>query len=676
MAFFFFQKKIESSKEYSLEDIPVFSSLTPAEQQLIEKKARLVEYKRGDIVYEEGTPSEAFYVVISGRFRLFTKSRADGEEETLMYFYRGDHFGEASLLTNQSHSASVEARRDGVILKLPKEEFLKFVNEIPAISLHLNRSLGHRLTKSEGIRSHREVKVAAFMTKKSVADEIPFYLNFSAQLEKESKRKVILVDFVYPSDAVFQSELGSKSEKYFDLAKEEANLGTDLKLYLVEHQTGYVYMSVKFDDSSGEVDRKIGAFVTLLSYRYDYILLRLPNVINPSAYKLLKHSDLVYFIVSNTFEDLSDGGKLVQELSRGFGFSKSEIRILVPENQSGDMIPYEEKEKILGMRVFSQLPSMTERPERYHATMRYLARELAGRLLGLVLGSGAAYGLAHIGVLRVLEKEGIKPDIIAGSSIGALVGGLWAKGYSADQIEEIAKEIDMKHGFFRLLGLRDLSLPHHGFFKGRQVSRWLQKFLGGQTFQDLNIPLKIVGCDLFSSEEVVLETGSVVDAIRASISIPGIFRPVPYQETLLIDGGVIDPLPVGILSEMGVKKIIAVNVLMGPDDRIACNRLRNRRRKRKMAALSNKNVIWKSMISGVDKIRGRYAGNIFNVIMSTIQFMEYEMATYWGNQADILIHPVVHEGHWAEFYSPDKFIRMGEEKTMEQIDEIRRLLIE
>src|SRR3989338_6433151 len=146
MAFFQFGRKIELAKEYSLEEIPVFSSLTPAEQRLIEKKARLIEFKRGDKVYEEATAAEAFYVVISGRFRLYNKTKSGGGEHTLIHFYRGDHFGETSLLTGRLHSASVEALKDGIILKLEKNDFLRLVNDIPSISLYLNRSLRHRLT--------------------------------------------------------------------------------------------------------------------------------------------------------------------------------------------------------------------------------------------------------------------------------------------------------------------------------------------------------------------------------------------------------------------------------------------------------------------------------------------------------------------------------------------------
>ncbi|HLD49867.1 MAG TPA: patatin-like phospholipase family protein, partial [bacterium] len=337
---------------------------------------------------------------------------------------------------------------------------------------------------------------------------------------------------------------------------------------------------------------------------------------------------------------------------------------------------FEEREMTSGVRIFSLLPSATAERERYRDVLRYLAKEMSGTLLGLALGSGAAYGLAHIGVIKALEREGIIPDVVVGSSIGALVGGLWAAGFSGQEMEDVAKSIDKRSGFFKLLGFRDMSVAHQGFFKGNQITRFLETYIGDKTFRDLKRPLKIIAADLFTSEEVILESGKVSEAIRASSSIPGIFRPLWHQGRYLIDGGVIDPLPIRILTSAGVKKIIAVNVLPGPHDRMERNTLRDEMRRQEQVTLKKAPFYKRLLARGLHKVYNRYTVNIFNVIMSTIQFMEYEMAQSWGAQADILIHPIVKEAHWAEFYSPEKFIKVGEQKTEEQLDEIKRLIQE
>jgi NTE family protein len=676
MPFFHFGRKIELSKEYSLADIPVFSSLTPFEQKAIEKKARLVELKRGDIVYEEDTPPDAFYVVISGRFRLFLKGKPGRPEKTLIFFHRGDHFSEVSLMTGKMHSASVEAKRDGVLLKLEKDDFIKLVNEFPSISLFLNRSLGYRLTKVEAAHKHQqEIKISALYARESSAAALQCWLDLAGTLSQETKRKVIFMDFVSPVSPFLKDMAQFNALVSFNVAAMDPSRESDLKACIAHlPQNGADYLHVSTGEEKTKDERKFSTLITFLTYRYDYVLIRLPEDLDNASFKLLKLSDGVYvYSEVSGIEDMSDA---IKEFQQGIGFSKSEIRVILPDQDGPSTLSLKSEEEILGTQVFAFLPARAAQPDRYGQVMKYIAKEFAGTLLGLALGSGAAYGLAHIGVLKVLIKNGIRPDVIAGSSIGALVGGLYAAGYDIDELENIAKSIDLKTGFFKLLGFQDMSAAHRGFFKGNQVARWLESHIGDKTFRDLRLPLKIVAANLFTSEEVIIDSGRVVDAIRASISIPGIFRPVLHQGTYLIDGGVVDPLPVRILASHGVKKIIAVNVLPGPKDRIERNRMKEEEARLKEEAIARKHV-WSRLFSrGKDKVYNRYAVNIFNVIMSTIQFLEYVIAESMGTQADVVIHPIVRDAHWAEFYSAEKFIKLGAEKTELQMEEIKRLMAE
>lgn len=675
MAFFQFGRKIEFSKEYSLAEIPVFSSLNPAEQRLIEKKARLVEYKRGDIVYDENTPPDAFYVVVSGRFRLFLKARPMHPEKTLIYFHRGDHFSEVSLLTGRHHSASVEAKRDGLLLKIEKEDFLKLIQDFPAISLYLNRSLGHRLTKVAGATyNHQEVKIATLYSASQSPDAFQFWLDLAGTLVEETKRRVILVDFSSEPPTRYKNEFQRQEFSSFNLTTMDPSRESELKTPIAHHPKGFDYIHIATSDETDRDEKKISTLLTFLTYKFDCVMLRLPGEIDGFTFKALKLSDVVYVYAESS--SLKITAQAIKEFQESFGLSKAEIRVIVPDSQEERKFSYEGREEVLGARIFSVIPHRLTQPARYVATLKYIAKEFAGTLLGLALGSGAAYGLAHIGVLRVLEREGILPDVIAGSSIGALVGGLWGAGFEADELEKLAKGIDLKTGFFKLLGFADMSAAHRGFFKGNQVTRFLEGYLGDRTFQDLKIPVKIIAANLFTSEEVIMDSGRVVDAIRASISIPGIFRPLVHKGTYLIDGGVVDPLPVKVLSSMGVKKIIAVNVLPSPKDRIARNRIKEAEAIQKAQLISQKNILNRFYTRGVGKVYNRYADNVFNVIMSTIQFLEYEIAEGWGHQADIFIHPVVQDAHWAEFYSAEKFIRCGEEKTEAQLEEIKKLVIE
>jgi len=176
-----------------------------------------------------------------------------------------------------------------------------------------------------------------------------------------------------------------------------------------------------------------------------------------------------------------------------------------------------------------------------------------------------------------------------------------------------------------------------------------------------------------TSEEVVFESGSVLDAIRATISIPGFFRPCRYKGGYLLDGGIIDPLPIKVLEAMGVRRIIGVNVLPAPKDLIQ----RNEERRRKLHnRLQNAKGLKRAFLRTMDRLERRYTGNIFNVLMSTIQFMEYEIVNQQRNDADVFIHAAVPDAHWIEFFLPDKFIDEGVRRTQERLADIRQLLLE
>jgi len=676
MNFFSFGKKAkpEAKERRLLDPIPLFSSLAPEEQVLIEQHSRLVGFKRGDIVYEEGAVPDAFYIIISGRFRLFTRARGPEKESTLLYFYRGEHFGETSLLTGSVHSASVEAKTDAVALKISAESFQKLLHEIPALALHLSRSLGRHLTREEFGYSHhrREVRIAAFYFAASTEGMARFLADFIKTLRHETQSKVLLMDLSGKLRSLLPAEFRRGDASGFDLKTMDPSSESSVQKAIQARAESFDFLPFLANTALEEEEQKFTALLTFLTYRYDYLVICLPDRNTPVAVKALNYSDRVYLWAEKRTDVFTFASKKVGELCQDFGFNRNEIKIILP-SQEGRTISSQGSEATAEIQLFSTLPSLQYQRYQYEKTLNFLAKEWSERLVGLVLGSGAAYGLSHIGVLRVLEQEKIPVDVIAGSSIGALIGALWAAGYDSNEIEKIAKSVEKKNAFFKLLGFRDLSAVHRGFFKGDQITRFLSDYLKDMTFQDLKVPVKMVATDLLTSEEIVLDSGSVINAVRASISIPGFFRPYPYKGSYLIDGGIVDPLPVKILSNMGVRKIIAVNVLPAPKDLIERNELR----RNAFHQSFQQRGYWSRMImKTLDRIQRRYTSNIFNVLMNTIMFTEFEIARMEGSEADIFIHASVPNAHWIEFFSADKFINEGVKKTREQLADIRQLLLE
>jgi len=179
--------------------------------------------------------------------------------------------------------------------------------------------------------------------------------------------------------------------------------------------------------------------------------------------------------------------------------------------------------------------------------------------IGLALSGGAAKGLAHIGVIKALEEAGIQVDFISGSSIGALIGAAYALGIPIDTLEKIAVDTDWKTAaklFFP-------GFSTSGFVNGKRVKEFLYTFYGDKKIENLPIPFAATAADISTGKLYVINKGSLLEAVRASISIPIVFTPVKHKDIFLVDGGLVNPVPIDVVREMGADFIIAVHVLHG-----------------------------------------------------------------------------------------------------------------
>ena len=263
--------------------------------------------------------------------------------------------------------------------------------------------------------------------------------------------------------------------------------------------------------------------------------------------------------------------------------------------------------------------------------------------VGLALGSGAARGLAHIGVLEVLEKEGIPIDMIAGTSAGALIGALYAQGKNVDQIKDLAIEQGSKR--FSLLG--DLTLPKTGLIRGRRIEGMLRSIMGDLKLEDLRMPFTCVATDIVTGEEVVIRKGLVWKGVRASVSVPVILTVARWEGRYLVDGALVNPVPVSVLKEMGANYVIAVNVT--PDVRERIHRVSEERLETKEP-------------------------NIFNVLMQTVYIAGCQAVRSSLVGADVIIEPLVTHIGWGDFHRVQECILQGELATQSSIPEIKRQL--
>jgi NTE family protein len=191
--------------------------------------------------------------------------------------------------------------------------------------------------------------------------------------------------------------------------------------------------------------------------------------------------------------------------------------------------------------------------EPLEALARLLGRKRRRRKVGLALSGGGGRGIAHIGVFSVLLEAGVIPDCVAGTSAGAAAGVLFCRGWSPEQMLRLVRGLNLLH-------LGRPRLRRLGLLDGTRFEELIRELVGDLTFADLSIPLAVVACDLLTGERVVIRQGALAPAVRASCSIPGIFTPVEQEGRLLVDGGLVDHLPVSVAREMGADYVIAVDV--------------------------------------------------------------------------------------------------------------------
>lgn len=184
--------------------------------------------------------------------------------------------------------------------------------------------------------------------------------------------------------------------------------------------------------------------------------------------------------------------------------------------------------------------------------------------LGLALGAGGSRGVAHVGVLRALEEEGIKPDLIAGCSMGSVVGACYSKGLTCDKMLDAVLKLKAAN----IIDPSAVPISKLGLFKGNKMYDLLLSNIGDITFDELNIPFCCVASDMLSGRLTTLSSGKVTDAVRASSSMPAIFRPVRMDGKLLIDGGVLCRVPTQQVWDMGADAVLAIDVLGNTGDEV------------------------------------------------------------------------------------------------------------
>ncbi|HEX6706012.1 MAG TPA: patatin-like phospholipase family protein [Albitalea sp.] len=246
--------------------------------------------------------------------------------------------------------------------------------------------------------------------------------------------------------------------------------------------------------------------------------------------------------------------------------------------------------------------------------------------IGLALGGGAARGFAHIGVIQVLEENGIHPDLVVGTSAGSLVAALYASGKNGSALSQLADGMDET-------AFTDWSFPGRGLLRGEALARYVRDNTGGRMIEQMKVPLGIVATDLDNGQPILFQVGDAGMAVRASSAVPAVFQPVRIGTREYVDGGLVSPVPVRFARQMGAEVVIAVDISAAPE--------------------------------------GNPTGDPMRMLLQTFAIMGRSINNFELREADVVVRPRLPGVGGADFAARKRSIQAGREATLLQLAELK-----
>jgi len=622
----------------------------------------VAEYPKGTVIYREGSPCEAIFLILSGRCEVHKGENGGDFVETVAG--PGDLLGDRSLLNHEPHRRTVIVATHAVLLRIPAVELEGLFAADPCAAGRFSRGViewPRALRKGSPAPEDAVKRVVSILPLSPRIDAEVVITRLGTALRRITNQRTLLVRLTR-----------TEGEPMPVFPSPDATLGAEFFFARHVHSR---------DDNADELHirldtepRELAVIATLISHcarHYDYVLLHLhPELPARAMIQTIIESDLAYVLLQPSTQNLYDFQLLLHEVCDRTQGSCGHVKAILCAEEAIAAPEFHSLLQQLGHPAHSVMRGFPLRTEPSWADHRFdlhinrLAREIARCRVGLALSSGGAKGLAHIGVLQVLEENGIEVDCIAGASMGAYVGGIWAYGLDGTKLEKIAREVEGRWGLLRLVD--PVIPPRRGFIRTRRAVARLRKSIGDAHFSDLIRPLRVLATRLDTLERVVFSAGDVASAVEASIAIPGVCVPVTLDGEIYIDGGIADPLPVDVFMEMGIERIIAVNVIPTPERLrywLDCGREQNGRER---APSGFGRFLHQHFDYGAH-------GNILDTMMCAINGAQTRVAEASAREADVVLRPLANDAVWHDFTRPQKYIALGRAAAEAQLTELLRL---
>jgi NTE family protein len=431
---------------------------------------------------------------------------------------------------------------------------------------------------------------------------------------------------------------------------EKGITGEGIKKIICQHESGFQLVTISSELlQAGKISREqIAGTLGILKTLFQYIVINTSTEISNNTFESLDLSDMVV-LLSPVDEDPPTGMFDHQDIITAYYASQESqdpgahltetAPLILPPSWSAEERFYNAGEVILEVAPYDEISR----------TINKIARHVAGLRVGLALGGIAARGISHIGVLKVLEENNIPIDMIAGSNTGAIIGAAYALGMSATDLEQLVLRWDTH---LPLVSIRDFHPFRGGLLSHHRILKLIAEFIPDTlTFHHLKIPLRIITMALDTGKEVALNSGSLLKAVEASIAMPGIFPPVKYDDKFLLDGSIINPVPITDLVEMDADILVGVNSFAPLTPSYS------------PPPKQHFNLVG-------------YAENLkmVDIIIRSFQNLQYEISTAKGMIADLTIAPEVLGYAWNDFDKTPGILEAGKKAAEQKLPELKEVI--
>jgi predicted acylesterase/phospholipase RssA/CRP-like cAMP-binding protein len=565
----------------------------------------LIHVFSGTEVIKQGTPGDSLFIIVSGCLRVLI-SHPTGDSVVVRELGRGEVVGEMSILTNDFRSASLLAIRDTELIKFSKDSFERLLERNPRMMLPLLRVIIDRVRSSEGARFKTGISTIAILP--TGMDEA--FSEFSRNLISAL------------------SQLGSTF--YVNSKRLNNVLGTG------DARTDYNYCN----------NSKILGWLSEHESNNEFMIYEADPIETPWSKRCIRQADRILIVcLASSGPALSQiEMQLFKEISVKYSARRELILLYTDKNRRS-----QDTRKWLENRYVQ---------EHYHidvnskADFDYLVRRLTGHAFGLVLGGGGARGFAEIGVIRALKEAKIPIDVTGGTSMGAVISALYAKGLDWKEIVQISKT-----GWIEMDPLRDYTLPLVSFRSSKRLNKMFSMMFGALNIEDLWIKYFCVSCNLSRARVIVHDKGLLKNAVRASATPPGVGPPLIENGELIVDGGVLNNLPIDVMMNFCKGSIIAVNT----SPKIDCTTNITHH-----DSLSGWWLLWKKMNPFARKI---IVPNILEILTRTTMLSSFKSVEDTKKFVDLYLHPPISGIDMFDFKSIDMAVDLGYQYAQNKIEE-------